>query len=368
MSKVKKLQFSGETIYCGLDVHKKNWQISPRLGDIEIKGFSQNPDAAQLWSYCKKHYPGAHVKVVYEAGFCGFGIQRSLSELGIECIVVNAADVPSSDKERKRKDDKRDARKLGRELCEGHLKGIYIPAIEMEQARTLVRERYRLVQHQTRCKNQIRHILMFSGIKLNMENERWSEKYVKGIEKTECQTDALKTTLQLAIVQYRQTHSLIKQATQAIQKLAGEPRYFEVQQYLQSIDGIGLINGMVIQTEIQDINRFKTLDQLCDYAGFVPDISSSDDKTKVLGVTQRCNEYLREAIIESSWILIAKDPAMLMKYNEYRRRMGKNKAIIRIGKHLLARIRHVWKNQEKYERGIVGPDGQGVFKGICSGI
>jgi len=354
MCKVKKLDFTGETLYCGLDAHKKNWSISPRLCGVELKGFSQNPDASELSSYCKKHYPGAHVKVVYEAGFCGFGIQRSLSELGIECLVVNAADVPSSDKERKRKDDKRDARKLSRELSQGDLEGIYIPTIEMEQCRTLVRQRYRLVQDQTRCKNRIRHMLLFSGIELPVANERWSQKYLKEIEKANCKTEALKTTLQLAIEEYRQIRLLIKQATQAIRKLAGEPLFRDVQQYLQSIDGIGLTNGMGIQTEIQDINRFRTLDHLCDYAGFVPDISSSDDKTKIKGVTQRCNEFLREAIIESSWILIAKDSAMLMKYNEYRGRMHKNKAIIRIGKHLLSRIRFVWKNQKKYQRGVVG--------------
>jgi len=42
-----------------------------------------------------------------------------------------------------------------------------------------------------------------------------------------------------------------------------------------------------------------------------------------------------------------------MKYNEYRSRMNANKAIIRIGKHLLARIRHLWKTGEVYVRGIV---------------
>ena len=110
---------------------------------------------------------------------------------------------------------------------------------------------------------------------------------------------------------------------------------------------------MAIQTELQDIYRFKTLDSLCDYAGFVPDISSSNDITVIKGVTHRCNEFLREVIIESSWMLIRKDPAMLMKYNEYKKRMNPNKAIIRIGKHLLSRIRYVWKKQEEYERGIV---------------
>src|SRR6266540_2607335 len=353
MSKVRTVCFEGQTIYVGIDVHKRNWKVQSRMGDIELAGFSQDPNPEILNNYFKRNYPGAKLKVVYEAGFCGFGIQRSLTELGMECIVVNAADVPSSDKERKRKDDKRDARKLSRELADESLQGIYIPDIEMEEARTLVRERYRLAQDQTRCKNRIKHMIMFSGLKVKSENERWSLKYVKALEEIECKTVALKTALTLAIEEYKQTRGLIKQATQAMRKLAREPRFAAVQKYLQSIAGIGLINGMVIQTEIQDIRRFKILDSLCDYAGFVPDINSSNDRMSVKGVTHRCNEFLREAIIESSWILIRKDPAMLMKYNEYKRRMKENKAIIRIGKHLLSRIRHVWMNEVVYETGIV---------------
>jgi transposase len=353
MSKINQLSFAGETIYVGLDAHKTNWKINSRMGNVELASFSQDPQPQALKRYFNKHYPGASLKVVYEAGFCGFGIQRSLSELGIECIVVNAADVPSSDKERKRKDDKRDARKLSRELAEGNLKPIYIPGEQMEQARTLIRQRYRLQQDKTRCQNRIKQMLMFSGLKPNIKHQHWSKKHVHELEKLQCKTTALRISLDLAIGEYKQIDILLKQAVQAIRDLAKQSPFAEVQKYLESIDGIGLINGMLIQTEIQDIRRFKALDSLCDYAGFVPDISSSDDRTVTRGITSRCNEFLRQAIIESSWILIRKDPAMLMKYNQYKTRMKSNKAIIRIGKHLLSRIRYVWSNQKEYERGIV---------------
>jgi len=354
MSKVKELNFDGKTIYCGLDVHKTNWKVNIGMDKMELGGFSQNPDPEELIRHLKKNYPGAEVKVVYEAGFCGFGIQRSLKALGIDCIVVNAADVPSSDKERKRKNDKRDARKLRRELSEGELKhGIYVPDIEMEQARTLVRERHRLVQDQSRCKSRIWHMLMFSGIQLGLEQKRWSAKLVKELETLDCPT-SLKMALNLALEEYKQIRTIIKQATLAIRKMALEPPFAALQPYLQSIDGIGLITGMVIQTEIQDIKRFRTLDSLCDYAGYVPDISSTNDKDVIKGITHRRNEFLRETIIESSWILIRKDPAMLMKYQEYAKRMNSNKAIIRIGKHLLSRIRYVWNNKTQYVKGVVG--------------
>lgn len=196
-------------------------------------------------------------------------------------------------------------------------------------------------------------MVMFSGLQLPIEHQQWSNKHVRELEKLRCPTQPLRTALDLAVEEYKQIRAVLKQATLAIRELSKQPPFAEVQQYLQSIDGIGLINGMVIQTEIEDITRFKILDSLCDYVGFVPDVNTSDERTRTRGITKRCNEFLREAIIESSWILIRKDPVMLMKYNQYKMRSNSNKAIIRIGKHLLARIRYVWNNQKKYERGVV---------------
>jgi transposase len=353
MSKVKQLGFEGQTIYCGLDVHKTNWKVNARMNNIEIGVFSQNPDPALLKKHFESNYPGATLKVVYEAGFCGFGIQRSLTQMGVSCIVVNAADVPASDKDRKRKDDKRDARKLSAELANGNLKAIYVPARQMEHARCLVRQRHRLVQDQVRCTSRIKHLLLCNGLQTGEQSERWSLKFIKRLQQLECGSPALKMTLQFSIEQYLQIRRILKELTLAIRSLSQQEPFASVQRVLQSIDGIGLINGMVIQTEIVDIHRFRILDSLCDYAGFAPDIYSSNDKMMVRGISPRANEFLRETIIESSWVLIRKDPAMLMKYNEYRNRMNSNKAIIRIGKHLLSRTRFIWKNGVTYERGFL---------------
>lgn len=353
MTKIKQLSFKGKVIYCGLDVHKTNWKINARMEGIEMAAFSQNPDPLLLKNYAAKNYPGAELKVVYEAGFCGFEIQRSLTSLGIECIVVNPADVPSGDKDRKRKDDKRDARKLSVELAKGNLKGIYIPNKQMQDARSLVRQRHRLVQDQTRCANRIKHLLLSNGIKIEIQSERLSLLFIKKIEQLDYRSLSLKASFKFAIEQYLQIRRIIKEITLTIRNLSKQEPFIKVQEVLQSIDGIGLINGMVIQTEIGDIGRFKRLDSLCDYAGLVPDIYSSNDKTVVRGISKRRNEFLRETIIESSWTLIRKDPAMLMKYNEYRSRMNANKAIVRIAKHLLSRIRFLWKNEQTYVRGIV---------------
>ncbi|MDQ3846103.1 MAG: transposase, partial [Bacteroidota bacterium] len=112
MTQVKQLDFNGTTIYCGVDVHKKNWRVNIQDSDFELEDFSQDADAVVLQKHLNNKYPGATFKVCYEAGFSGFSAQRYLSSQGIECLVVNAADVSTTDKEKRQKTDKMDARKL----------------------------------------------------------------------------------------------------------------------------------------------------------------------------------------------------------------------------------------------------------------
>ena len=352
--KVIQLDFINEIIYCALDVHKKSWYVNIRCKEFELENFCQKPSVEELLKHLQKNYPGARYKVAYEAGFCGFGIQRHLSREGIECIVVNAADIPTSDKEKKRKQDKIDARKIGRSLAKGELECIYIPDMVMEHARSLVRERSRLVQDQTRCKNRIWSLIMFSDLDADADKPKqyWSRKFVESLKKLDCGSEPLRQALDIAIEEYVLIRQLLTAATKRVRLLAADQLFAAIQESLRSIPGIGLINAMVIHTEIMEISRFKILDHLCSYAGMEPDTESSGEKEKITGITHRSNNYLRTAIVESSWIIIRKDPAMLMKYKAYCARMDQNKAIIKIARHLLNRIRYVWMNQTTYQKGI----------------
>ncbi|MEP6512706.1 MAG: IS110 family transposase [Parafilimonas sp.] len=122
---------------------------------------------------------------------------------------------------------------------------------------------------------------------------------------------------------------------------------------MRSIPAIGEINAAVMLFELQDVSRFKRFDNLCSYVGLVPNTDDSGETKKSKGITNRTNHYLRTALVESSWSVVRRDPALLMKYKTYCRKMEKNKAIIRIAKHLLSRINYVLKNKKEYVIGVV---------------
>ena len=358
MGKFNQLDFSGTTIFCGLDVHKVSWRVNLRDTELELKDFTQPADATVLYKHLTKNYPGAKYKAAYEAGFCGFGIQRQLTELGIECLLLNAADIPKGDKDRRQKNDKRDARSISQQLStKKDLKGLYVPSADWEHARTLVRNRQQQISDSTRCKCRIWHFLHFSSLKAPHKEETgqyWSRKFIKKLEDMDCGgSPELKAALQIKLQDHLYKRNLLLQSTKAIRQLCKQQAYAKSIQLILSIPGIGEINAAIILFELQDIRRFKTFDNLCSYVGLIPDTDDSGEIKRTRGITHRRNTYLREALIESSWIIIKKDPAMLMKYKSYCQRMHKNKAIIKIARHLLARLNYVLKNNVPYESGLL---------------
>ncbi len=97
-----KPDFTGQHLFVGIDVSKNSWKVCILTQHVEHKTFTQPPKPEVLASYLQRHFPGAHYRCAYEAGYCGFWIHDQLQALGVDCIVVNPADVPTIHKEHSR--------------------------------------------------------------------------------------------------------------------------------------------------------------------------------------------------------------------------------------------------------------------------
>ena len=124
-------------------------------------------------------------------------------------------------------------------------------------------------------------------------------------------------------------------------------------QNLLSVPGIGFKSTITLYSEIIDIHRFSTFEHLKSYVGLVPSVSSSAGTEYTRGLTCRSNRRLKYVLIESAWVAIRKDPALLHCYNTLIVRMKKQEAIIRIAVKLLRRIRYVWQNNTPYVFGVI---------------
>jgi len=355
MTQNKTLDFSGKIIYAGIDVHRKDWKVCILLEEVMYKQFSQAPNPLVLSKYLKKHFPGGKYKSVYEAGFCGFWIHDALKEQGVENMVVNPADVPTTDKEKQQKTDKRDAKKLAKSLRGGQLEAIYVPPRQVLEHRSLIRLRDRQVGDLVRTKNRIKAHLHFFGIELPEEYSRcnWSNNFLKWLGSVPMETFVGKTVLESLLNQFEVQRKMLLQTNRHLRDLSQTSTYKKRVELLLSVPGIGLIGSMKILTELGDIKRFKGLKRLAAYVGFIPSTDSSGENERVGEITNRGNRQMKKIMIEASWIAIRNDPALTLKYEELRKTMKAQKAIVRIGRKLLNRIRFVLINEEKYEIGMV---------------
>lgn len=350
--------FAGQSIYIGIDVHKKKWQVTIMGEEYEHKTFSQDPKVEILSRYLKKNFPGADYTAVYEAGFCGFGVCRKLREQGILCEVLHPADVPTSRKEKMQKTDKIDSRKLARSLRDRQLEFIHIPDPELESDRALVRQRNRMSKDLSRTKNRVKSLLLQFEIDIPKDfttgqSRQWSKAYVNWLRKIQINQPSLRLTLDNYIRMGSMQKEQLLIINGQIRALSRTKRYKKSYELISAIPGIGLITGMTLLVQIGDINRFKSLDELCCYIGLIPSMHGSGDKMRAGRITSRGRKELKVRLIESAWVAIRLDPALMLKYNELKKRMNGNKAIIRIVRKLVSRIRHVLQTKQPYEIGIV---------------
>jgi len=355
-TQVRNFDFSGQNIYAGIDVHKKNWRVSIYSEQLYHKTFHQPAEPKALQHYLNKHFPNAFYHSVYEAGYSGFWIHNQLQELGINNIVVNPADVPTTDKEKKQKADPVDSNKLARHLRNGDLEAIYVHDTGALEDRSLIRMRSTLIKEIARYKNRIKAELSFFGIEIPEQYQKdytyWSNRFMQWLGDLKFSRESGTASIKILIDHVNYLRQNLLMVNKKVRTLSRQPAYQEGVELLTSIHGIGLITSMVILTEIQDIHRFSNQQKLCSYVGLTPTSHSSGDSMIHGEMINRGNKYLKKAIVEAAWVAARRDPGLHQDFLAYCVRMKKNKAIIRIAKKLLNRISFVLKNQVPYNDGL----------------
>ncbi|HZX59274.1 MAG TPA: IS110 family transposase [Mucilaginibacter sp.] len=349
------IDYAGKTIYVGVDIHKKDWQVGEFFDGLILGNHRIMGNGEELIAFLRKQYRGALVKCVYESGAWGFALQRQMSQQGIDCIVVHAGDVPGSDKERKNKTDKVDAIRLARHHAGGNLEAIHVPDEALQKERNLVRFRRKLQGDLTRIKNRLKSLLKFQGITIpeRLDSSSWSKNFITWVQEQTINDKLLFDVVELMLEQTAALRQLLLKAERKIRALMNSDKYISQTKLLTAIPGIGPITCSLFLLEVGDVRRFRNFDALNNFVGFYPGSNSSGEKGIDTGISSRKHSQLRTMLVEAAWQAVRKDPAMLDAYQKLTKRMKGNEAIIRIARKLLRRMRGVLLSGQAYQKGVV---------------
>jgi transposase len=285
-----------------MDVHADNITVAVYRGyeDEPVESYGSGTDTQSLGRLLKKlrGLPG-EVRCVYEAGVCGYELQRYLTKNGIKCEIAAPALIPKKAGDRI-KNDRRDARKLGRLNRSNELTMIHIPDEEQEAARDLLRAREDAVEDVRRKRHQLGKFLLRHGYRYR-EGKQWTKGHDQWLKGINFDNYSLKIVFEDYILALEQAVEREKQLTKEIEEIAKKPEHEKLLAALMILRGIGIITAMTILCEIGDLRRFGKAKDFMAALGLVPSEYSSGHIITRGSITKTGNVHVRRVLVEAAW-------------------------------------------------------------------
>ena len=270
-----------------------------RTGEIRFLGEVPNtPEATRkLVAKLTARYQKLHF--CYEAGPTGYGLQRSIAELGQSCIVVAPSLIPTRPGDHV-KTNRRDAEGLARSLRAGDLTAVWVPDANHEAIRDLIRAREAAVRDYRAKRQQVtsfmlRHGRSFAGRKA------WSNAHARWFAEQSFEHHAHHLVLQEGLGAVRDSQERLARIERAITELVAGWSLMPVVEAIQAMRGINFIAAVTVLAEVGDLGRFQNPRQLMAYLGLVPSERSTGNSVRRGGITKAGNSTARRMLVECAW-------------------------------------------------------------------
>jgi len=288
--------------YVGLDVHKDTVVVAMAegglRGDVREYGRIANTAAALDRLVRKLGDGGVRLRFCYEAGPCGYGIQRHLSTCGHECVVVAPSLIPKRAGDRI-KTDRRDAASLARLHRAGELTAVWVPDRGHEAMRDLVRARLDAVHALRRARQQLSGFLLRQGC--HYGRPAWTKLHRRWLAGLKFEQAVHHLVLEDYIQTVEAAAARRDRLTAQIEAMLPDWTLAPVVAALQTMRGMALVNAATLIAELGDLSRFANPRQLMAYLGLVPSEHSSGTSIKRGGLTKAGNSAARRLLIEAAW-------------------------------------------------------------------
>jgi transposase len=289
------------TTYVGIDAHKKDLFLALLVGDQTTPMSWTTPNepraVRRLVKKLEREAPGP-VRVFYEAGPCGYALQRQLTTTRVSCEVVAPALIPRKPGERV-KTNRRDARKLVELGRAGLLTAVQPPTPADEAVRDLARARDDAREDLQRCRHRLGKLLLRRG--LHYPGRNWTRGHRDWVESLRWDHAAERTVVDDYLLAIDHTESRVLALDAQLSEIAETEPYRTPVGWLRCFRGIDTLTAMLILAELHDFRRFASAPALMAYLGLVPGEDSSGEKHRRGRITRTGNALVRRLLVEVAW-------------------------------------------------------------------
>src|SRR5687768_15139131 len=279
----------------------------------------------------EREAPGP-VRVFYEAGPCGYALQRQVTTSRVTCEVIAPALIPRKPGERV-KTNRRDARKLAELGRAGLLTAVQPPTPEDEAVRDLARARDDAREDLQRCRHRLGKLLLRRG--LHYSGRNWTRAHRAWIDGLTWPHAAERAVVDDYLLAIDHTEARLLELDVRLAEIAETEPYRQPVGWLRCFRGIDTLTAMLILAELHDVRRFASAPALMAYLGLVPGEDSSGEKHRRGRITRTGNGLVRRLLVETAWHYQHR-PRVGVALT--RRRQGQPGRVLAIGEHAQRRL------------------------------
>ena len=288
--------------WVGLDVHKHTIVVATLFPGRQEPVRWELPNEAQaLRGLARKlrRAGGDRVICCYEAGVCGYAVQRRLEAEGVHCLVVAPSLIPIKPGDRI-KTDRRDALKLALLLRAGVLTEVQPPMPQEEAVRDLCRARAAVLGDLNRYRHRLTKMLLRKGI-IYRDGQAWTQRHQRWLSQVTFEHEAEHIVFHDYRLAIEQLETRLQGLEAALEGLAQQAPYREAVGWLCCLRGVKTLTAMTLLTELHGFRRFTSARQLMAYLGLVPGERSSADTRHRGRITKTGNAHVRRILVETAW-------------------------------------------------------------------
>lgn len=288
-----------KTSYLAFDVHAATIALAllePKQDKPEVWEIANKP--AVIRKTVQRLRKGRKLRCCYEAGPCGYVLQRQLAAMEIPCDVIAPSLIPRKPGDRV-KTDRRDAAKLAKLHRAGELTAIGVPTEDQEAVRDLVRTREDARQARTDARHRLTKFLLRHGLRFPTCN--WTLKFWKWIRSLTFTRAEHAKVFQHYVDMVLYLDRQIEDLEKHIDAVAEREPFKTMVGRLSCLRGIRTLAAMVILSEVYDLRRFGSARQFMAFLGLVPSEHSSGQKQRRGCITKTGNGHVRRILVEAAW-------------------------------------------------------------------
>ena len=286
--------------------------------------------------------------IAVEACTGAFFWQRKFEELGHQVKVISPQYVKPF--VRRQKTDGNDAEAICTAARQAHMRFVPTKTTEQQDIQALHRARQRLVGHRTAVANQVRGLLLDRGIAFPKSITR-ARQMIPDIL-----ADAENELTDLAREAIAELYDLLVDLDQRIgsfdKKIDRIFRSSEACQRIARIKGVGPKTATAVVAAIGDGSEFKNGRHLAAWIGLVPRQHSSGQRTVLLGISKRGNQYLRTLLVHGARAVVCSASSKTDPFNSWvnqlHQRRGFNRATVAVANKNARIIWAVLRSGEVY--------------------